>query len=567
MSPAVSIIMPTFNRLEFLEAAIASVLEQTFEDWELIIADDGSSEPTRAYLQALQIHRRIHVILMPHTGRPSLVSNVALRQARGEYVAFLDSDDVWLPTKLEIQIASLRRHPERGWSYTKFALIDSLGHPTDPARTRNWPTPTGWILKKLLVEETVIAQPSVIVMRRLLTELGAFDEELVMCYDDELWFRLAAHSEIDGVDEPLTLVRRHAQHSGSDVIAWRDRRRVFEKALAGKHRSLLRRDVAQAARPDVGRSGKKPGGLRKAVGRVRHALFECTAFLGAPAVLAWRMRCHSTRGRTAVRTHTCAPIPAPSPACSLMSLLAELWSVLTPPQRRRVIGAQVISVAMALSTVTGIAAIAPFFAVLGDPRLIDQNRLLHWLYVAAGFSSGHAFAVALGFGFIGVVLLANLVNAIGGVAMNRLALRIGAELQAALFGEYLRRPYAFHATTHSTTLFNNIVHETARVTNGILQSGLALVTNVIAAACVVLSVLLLNTAVSLTMLMGLAGGYAVIYLCARSRLLRLGQEQSRAWSEQTKIVNESFGAIREILLLPDPRLFYEAFEAGEPRRG
>ena len=146
-------------------------------------------------------------------------------------MAFLDSDDVWLPKKLETQIASLRRDPERGWSYTKFALIDSSGNRTDPARTRNWPTPTGWILERLLEEETVIAQPSVIVSRRLLTELGAFDEELVMCYDDELWFRLAAHSEIDGIDEPLTLVRRHAQHSGSDIIAWRDRRRVFEKAL------------------------------------------------------------------------------------------------------------------------------------------------------------------------------------------------------------------------------------------------------------------------------------------------------------------------------------------------
>jgi ATP-binding cassette, subfamily B, bacterial PglK len=276
------------------------------------------------------------------------------------------------------------------------------------------------------------------------------------------------------------------------------------------------------------------------------------------------MRRHRTRERAAIRTHTRAPVPAPSPTCAPMSLLVELWSVLTPPQRRRVIGAQVISVAMALSTVTGIAAIAPFFAVLGDPRLIDQNRLLHWLYAAAGFSSGHAFAVALGFGFIGVVLLANLINAIGGVAMNRLALRIGAELQATLFGEYLRRPYTFHATTHSTTLFNNIVHETARVTNGILQSALALVTNLIASACVVLSVLLLNTAVSLTMLMGLAGGYAVIYLCARSRLLRLGQGQSRAWSEQTKIVNESLGAIREILLLRDSRLFYETF-AGASR--
>jgi hypothetical protein len=61
--------------------------------------------------------------------------------------------------------------------------------------------------------------------------LGAFDEELIMCEDDELWLRLAVHSEIDGIDEPLTVVRRHEQHSGDDTTAWRDRRRVFEKAL------------------------------------------------------------------------------------------------------------------------------------------------------------------------------------------------------------------------------------------------------------------------------------------------------------------------------------------------
>ena len=223
--------MPTFNRLEFLEPAIASVFAQTFEDWELIIVDDGSSEPTCAYLRALQDQPRVHVIFIQHTGMPSAVSNLAIREARGEYVAFLDSDDVWLPKKLERQIASLRGHPERRWSYTKFALIDALGNCLDTRRTRDWPTPTGWILERLLQEETVIAQPTVVVSRRLLSELGAFDEELVMCYDDELWFRLAAHSEIDGVDEPLTLVRRHGQHSGSDVIAWRDRRRVFEKAL------------------------------------------------------------------------------------------------------------------------------------------------------------------------------------------------------------------------------------------------------------------------------------------------------------------------------------------------
>jgi ABC-type multidrug transport system fused ATPase/permease subunit len=243
-----------------------------------------------------------------------------------------------------------------------------------------------------------------------------------------------------------------------------------------------------------------------------------------------------------------------------MRLIPELWSILAPPQRRRVIAAQVISVTMAFSTVTGVAAIAPFFAVLGEPRLIEHNALLHSLYVHGGFSSRRGFETALGAGFIAVVLIANLINALGTVAINRLALRIGAELQTALFREYLERPYAFHAATNSSTLFNGIVHETARVANGILQNALVLVTNLIAASLIVLSVLLLNAAISLLMLGGLAGGYAALYLCVRSRLLRLGQDHSRAWSDQTRMVTEGFGAIREMLLLRDRRSFHDAFE-------
>lgn len=223
-------------------------------------------------------------------------------------------------------------------------------------------------------------------------------------------------------------------------------------------------------------------------------------------------------------------------------------------------GAQIISVVMAFCTVTGIAAIAPFFAVLGEPRLIHQNRLLHWLFDRGGFSSEHGFLAALGLAFVAVVLIANLVTAIGSLAMNRLALEIGTELQTKLFGEYLRRPYAFHAATHSSTLFNNIVHETARVSNGLLQSGLTLVTNSVSAGFIVLSVLMLNPAVSVTLLIGLGGGYALIYRCVRTGLLRLGHAHSRAWSEQTKIVGESFGAIREILLLQDRRQFQDIFD-------
>ena len=230
-TPVVSVVLPTFDRLEFLPPAIESVFAQTFTHWELIIADDGSSADTRTYLQALDDPPRVKLISLSHTGKPGVVRNAALREAQGEYVAFLDSDDLWLSNKLETQIASLRRHAARKWSYTRFALVDGAGNPSASGRSRDWPAPSGWILEKLLKEETVIALPSVVVLRQLLEQLGAFDEELVMCEDDELWFRLAAHSEIDGVDAPLTLVRRHGQHCGDDIIAWQDRGHVFEKML------------------------------------------------------------------------------------------------------------------------------------------------------------------------------------------------------------------------------------------------------------------------------------------------------------------------------------------------
>src|ERR1700716_3976757 len=112
-----------------------------------------------------------------------------------------------------------------------------------------------------------------------------------------------------------------------------------------------------------------------------------------------------------------------------MNLLGELWGILTPHQRRYVLLAQLICLVMASSTVTGIAAIAPFFAVLGDPQLIDHQRLLHWLYVRAGFAGKRHFVVALGVAFIVVVLIVNLVNVLGSLAMNRLAHAIGNELQ------------------------------------------------------------------------------------------------------------------------------------------
>lgn len=243
-----------------------------------------------------------------------------------------------------------------------------------------------------------------------------------------------------------------------------------------------------------------------------------------------------------------------------MNLLADIWAVLTARQRRWVLAAQILSFAMALSTVTGIAAIAPFFSVLGKPQLIDTVGLLHWLYVHLGFASRRSFIVALGLTFLVLVLVANLINILGAFAMSRLAWWIGTDLQTALFAEYLGRPYLFHTRTHSATLFNNIVNEPARTTYDILQNLLALTTNAVTAALILLSVALLNPAVAVGMIAILAGGYVVIYLVVRNRLLRWGQVETHFVREQAKIVKESLGAIREIILLRTQGFFRDNFE-------
>jgi ATP-binding cassette, subfamily B, bacterial PglK len=241
-----------------------------------------------------------------------------------------------------------------------------------------------------------------------------------------------------------------------------------------------------------------------------------------------------------------------------MTLVYDIWSVLAARQRRWVIGAQILSIVMAFSTVIGIASIAPFFSLLGDPKLIDQTGLLHWLY-NLGFSSRRSFTVALGLAFLGLVILANLINVIGSFVMIRLALWISTDLQSILFEEYLHRPYIFHARTPSAVLFNNIIHETIRATNQILQNAFSLITNIVTALFIIVSVMLLNPAVAAAMIGALAGGYVLIYLAVRNRLLQAGLTQSKLFVELTKTVNESLGAIKEILVLRTQQYFGAGF--------
>jgi glycosyltransferase involved in cell wall biosynthesis len=250
-APLVSIILPSFDRLRFLRPAVDSVLAQSFTDWELLIADDGSGADTRQYLRTLQSDSRIRLIWLTHSGVPAMVRNAALRHAGGEYIAFMDSDDLWAPAKLQCQLKELRNRPGCRWSYTAFSQIDERGQPLPEEATRRWVPHQGFIFERLMIGEVSIRTPSVVATRGLIVQAGGFDETLRSAEDLDLWLRLALDSEVAIIDQALLQVRRHDEnHSRDWQSAFFGRDHTLQKLQArvdARRRGLLRQERARNA--------------------------------------------------------------------------------------------------------------------------------------------------------------------------------------------------------------------------------------------------------------------------------------------------------------------------------
>lgn len=207
--PLVSVVVPTHNRIDYLREAVASVLAQTYGNWELIVVDDGSTDSTASYLRDVT-DARVRGLFLDHCGIPARVRNAGIARARGDYVAFLDSDDLWLPKKLEHQVGALRAQGHCRWSYTDVALIDGAGNALPKSKGKPWQPHSGRILEPLLVHDAAIACPTVLAERELVSGAGGFDETLLLCEDYDLWLRLAVQSEVWAVAEQLSKVRLHA---------------------------------------------------------------------------------------------------------------------------------------------------------------------------------------------------------------------------------------------------------------------------------------------------------------------------------------------------------------------
>ena len=237
MTPLVSIIIPTYNRADFLSEAIRSVLAQTFTGYELIVVDDGSTDGTVAMVRGIA-DPRVSVLSLPHCGSPGRARNAGIARARGRYVAFLDSDNLWEPTKLEDQLAALSAHPECRWCHTGLQCIDEAGAPHP-----RWPLPRpaseGWMLEPLLRRRDGVNTSSVLAESTLLREVGGFDETFVWGEDYDLWVRLALRSPIASVRDARVRHRIHASQftRRARPFAWQAPQLSILRALGKMARS------------------------------------------------------------------------------------------------------------------------------------------------------------------------------------------------------------------------------------------------------------------------------------------------------------------------------------------
>jgi glycosyltransferase involved in cell wall biosynthesis len=297
-APTISIVMPCFNRLRHLRTAVQSVCDQTFGDWEFIIVDDGSDEPTREYLRGLA-DPRVRLIEHTHTGNQSILRNLAITQARGRYVAFMDSDDVWIPARLELQLATMREAPRRRWSYCNCSMIDEEGRLLPAEAFVPWVPLDGTIVEALLTFDASVSTAAVIVERGLLDEAGGFDEQLRFCQSHELWLRLALRSEVGVCALPLVLVRTHDACFTSDRIGtaagWLT---VFAKAAHYLDTPRLRRLSRRRFRESALALARLQAGARQWT--AAFATLGRAQTFGVAAPLWW-MRAAAMLGRTLIR--------------------------------------------------------------------------------------------------------------------------------------------------------------------------------------------------------------------------------------------------------------------------
>ena len=295
MNVEVSIILPTYNRAHLIKRAVNSVLNQSYKDFEMIIVDDNSTDNTIEIINSIN-DERINVIRHDTNKGPSAARNNGIRISRGEFIAFLDSDDEWLAKNLEKQVSVFKNADSIvGMVYVGMLNIngEQKKYIPPPHVTRR----EGNLYSDLLTDPTIVYPSTTTIRKRCLLEVGMFDEHFRAGEDWDLWIRLAKHYHFKYIDELLVI-----NYAVSDSITHKENYRLSQsyKMILEKHYEEIAEDKKTLASYYIvmGHALSSENELKK--GRqyfIRAAKVNPLNILSIPLVVA---SCLGPRGYTAI---------------------------------------------------------------------------------------------------------------------------------------------------------------------------------------------------------------------------------------------------------------------------
>jgi glycosyltransferase involved in cell wall biosynthesis len=233
--PLVTVIIPCYNNADFIADAVNSVLQQDYPRIEVIVIDDGSTDSSVAVLQ--QFEDRIRLIRQANQG-PAAARNTGLKAATGDYIAFNDADDIWLPGKLMAQVSYMQQHPHIGLCYTNFTVwrqqqpieqfIAQLRPPSSPTEVDAGRS--GWLYTQLL-EKSLMSTIAVMLRRELVRTVGFFDTSLAIGEDYDYWIRVSRQYQMDKLSGVYAIYRTNPDSTTQKVHPHNYSLQVLQSAL------------------------------------------------------------------------------------------------------------------------------------------------------------------------------------------------------------------------------------------------------------------------------------------------------------------------------------------------
>lgn len=274
MMPRVSVIIPAYNAAAYLSYAIDSVLAQTYPDWEIILVNDGSTDSTgevvNSYLPRLR--DQLQYIAQPNRGLPA-ARNAGIRAARGEFIALLDADDVWLPHRLERSVRTMEAESDAGLVHAKVLRINTQGTIIGQLQVETRYM-SGKIAHDIYTRRAHIVCPTVMFRKSCLETAGWFDEAMQATEDRDLWYRIALRHRVVFIDEVLA----HYRISPASMTSNLDRLLKGQLYFVAKHYqsgAATRREQLEALGNiyrELGDSLFRGGAVTKSIGSYLRAV-------------------------------------------------------------------------------------------------------------------------------------------------------------------------------------------------------------------------------------------------------------------------------------------------------